>query len=246
LRYISFLVYFWYKKEKQLKPDEKIYGAPDVAIEIKRKILAGAYSNQERLASERKLSERFSCARGTIRQALIQLEQQGLVQIKPGSGSYVLRPEKTLDMSEIDQARPLELIDARFALEPHICRLAVLQATGRDLDKANALLHAMEACGTNMEKFATLDAAFHVLLAETTENSILIWVVRQINSVRAQKQWERMRALTLTPPMVEQYNLQHRTIFDAISARHPEQAAEAMKHHLDTARFSLTQAVTDG
>ena len=229
-----------------MKHDEKINGAPEVAAEIKRQILAGAYANQERLASERKLSEQFSCARGTIRQALIQLEQHGFVQIKPGSGSYVTQPEKTLDMSEIDQARPLELIDARFALEPHICRLAVLQATGRDLDKADALLREMEACGRDMEKFATLDTAFHVLLAETTENSILIWVVRQINSVRAQKQWERMRALTLTPPMVAQYNLQHRAIFDAISARHPEQAAEAMKRHLDAARSSLTQAVSDG
>jgi DNA-binding FadR family transcriptional regulator len=229
-----------------VKNNKKIFGAPDVAIEIKRQILAGAYANQERLASERKLSERFSCARGTIRQALIQLEHQGFLQIKPGSGSYVSRPEKTLDLSEIDKARPLELIDARFALEPHICRLAVLQATGRDLDKANALLREMEASGADMEKFATLDTAFHVLLAETTENSILIWVVRQINSVRAQKQWERMRALTLTPPMVEQYNLQHRAIFDAILARHPEEAAEAMKCHLDTARLSLTQAVSDG
>ena len=71
-------------------------------------------------------------------------------------------------------------------------------------------------------------------------------MVQQINSVRAHKQWERMRNLTLTPPMVASYNRQHREIFNAIAARQPEQAADAMKRHLDEARRSLTQAVSDG
>ena len=222
------------------------YGAAEIAAEMTREILADFYTSKERLPSERKLLARFGCARGTIRQALLQLEEQGLIHTKPGSGSYVIHPQKPLNITGIDQARPLELIDARFALEPHICRLAVLQATGRDLERAESLLQEMEHCEGDMIKFAAADAAFHVLLAETTENSILIWVVQQINSVRAHKQWERMRNLTLTPPMVASYNHQHRQIFNAICERQPERAAEAMKRHLDEARHSLTQAVSDG
>ena len=222
------------------------YGAVEIAGEITREILADIYLHRERLPSERKLLERFGCARGTIRQAFFLLEQRGLIETKPGSGSYVIHQQKPHNITGIDQARPLELIDARFALEPHICRLAVLQATGRDLEQAESLLLEMESCSDDMMKFATADAAFHVLLAETTENSILIWVVQQINKVRTHKQWERMRNLTLTPPMVASYNRQHREIFNAIATRQPEQAADAMKRHLDEARRSLIQAVSDG
>ncbi|MBT5678169.1 MAG: FadR family transcriptional regulator, partial [Marinovum sp.] len=126
------------------------YGAVEIAGEITREILADVYLQKERLPSERKLLERFGCARGTIRQALSLLEDRGLIEIKPGSGSYFIHQHKTRNITGIDQARPLELIDARFALEPHICRLAVLQATGRDLEQAESLLLEMENCNDDM------------------------------------------------------------------------------------------------
>jgi DNA-binding FadR family transcriptional regulator len=86
--------------------------------------------------------------------------------------------------------------------------------------------------------------AFHTLLVETTGNRLLIWIVSQINSVRNQEQWFRMRLLTLNASTISQYNVQHRDILNAIRAREPERAAMHMKQHLETARLSLTRGAS--
>lgn len=227
-----------------MDPNQRKNGAPEVAAQIRRQILDGKYSLSERLPSERLLAEQFGCARGTLREALNKLDSAGLVKVKAGSGTYVLYELSADGNLVIDQARPLELIDARFALEPHICRLAVLQATSRDLDKAERLLQIMEGCGDDMELFASTDTTFHTHLAETTRNSLLIWVISQISNVRTLKQWDQMRVQTLNPKIVEQYNKQHREVLNAIRSRDPERAANLMKDHLETARLSLTRAAS--
>lgn len=227
-----------------MEPTQRKNGAPEVAAQIRRQILDGKYLLSERLPSERVLAEQFGCARGTLREALNKLDAAGLVKVKAGSGTYVLYEPSADGNLVIDQARPLELIDARFALEPHICRLAVLQATSRDLDKAERMLLIMESSGDDMELFANTDTAFHTHLAETTRNSLLIWVISQISNVRSLKQWDQMRVQTLNPETTELYNKQHRKILSAIRSRDPERAANFMKEHLETARLSLTRAAS--
>ena len=86
------------------------------------------------------------------------------------------------------------------------------------------------------------DTEFHRALAESSGNGLLIWVIAQINSVRSQDEWTRMRYLTLDEKIITQYNAQHRQILNAIRTREPERAANMMKDHLETARLSLTRA----
>ena len=62
-----------------------------------------------------------------------------------------------------------------------------------------------------------------------------------MHEVRSHSQWARMRTLTLTPAIIGRYNRQHRDIVDAIRARDPDRAAQAMREHLDTARRSLVE-----
>ena len=141
-------------------------------------------------------------------------------------------------------ARPLELMDARFALEPHICRLAVLNARRSDFDELELLLRAMESDVDDTTRFAEMDTLFHTKLVETTGNSLLMWIASQINSVRSLSEWTRMRHLTLERNIITRYNLQHRSIVSAIRSREPEKAAHLMKDHLETARLSLTRAAS--
>ena len=56
----------------------------DIADRLRREILTGQYRAGERLPSERDLSARFSVSRGAIREALSQLDQQGIIEIQPG------------------------------------------------------------------------------------------------------------------------------------------------------------------
>ena len=219
-------------------------GSAEIAGLLRQDIRRGKLQSQERLPAERELAEIYAVARGTVREALNQLERDGLVEIRRGSGTYVLANGTDATNPAVENATPLELIDARFALEPHICRLAVLHARRQDLEKAEELLAGMEACRNEPARFSILDTAFHTLLAETTGNRLLIWIVAQINSVRNQDQWARMRQLTLNETTVAEYNSHHREIFDAIKRREPEQAAVIMKQHLEAARLSLTRAAS--
>jgi len=217
-------------------------GSAEIAGLIRRDIKSGELSAKERLPPERVLADSYNVARGTVREALNRLAEESLVEIRAGSGTYVTFDPTESAENVILSARPLELMDARFALEPHICRLAVLHAREHELEEMSRLLQTMEASINDPAAFSSADTAFHSVLAETTNNNLLIWIVSQINSVRSQKEWSNMRRVILNPDTIARYNQQHRAIFNAISQREPEQAAVKMKEHLESARLSLTRS----
>jgi len=219
-------------------------GAPEIASNLPQKINSGLLKTSERLPAERQLADTHGVARGTVRKALNILAIEDIVDIRPGSGTFVKFTQSEVAHTIIENASPLELIDARFALEPHICRLAVLHATQQDLDKADQLLLQMDDSVNDPNRFSEADNAFHTLLVETTGNRLLIWIMSQINTVRNQEQWSRMRRLTLNEDSIAEYNNQHRQVLEELKAREPERAATLMLEHLETARLSLTRVTS--
>ena len=214
----------------------------EVATELRRWIEEGAFERFERLPPSRKLAEQMGVARNTLRDALYQLEKEGLLETKPGSGTYITAPDQSVVPSAVEEATALELIDARFALEPHICRLCVLHGRREDFEMLSGLCDKMEASTHDSVAFAEADGAFHHGLVATTRNNLLMWLIGQINTVRSLSEWTRMRHLTLDESIITQYNVQHRDVLDALQRREPERAATRMKDHLETARLSLMRA----
>ncbi len=221
---------------------ERKRGAADIATDLRREIAAGNLLLHDRLPPERQLAETYTVARGTVREALNRLADEGLVEIRPGSGTYVIQVPNRDSTSAIRNATPLELMDTRFALEPHICRLAVLHGRRADFEKLEELCGRMENSIGDPTGFAVADTEFHRGLVDCTRNGLLVWIINQITSVRGQEEWTRMRHLTLHNRIIAQYATQHRQILNAIRARDPERAARLMKDHLETARLSLTRA----
>ena len=219
-------------------------GAAELLATLRRRIAGGEYGHGERLPAERWLAESFGVARGTLREALRQLEEGGYVERRPGSGTYVTWVDEDTPCAVVEATRPVDLVDARFALEPHICRLAVLRATTGDFERIGTILDRMEACGGDIDVFAEADEAFHMTLAEVTGNPMIRWMMVQVCKVRAHTQWARMRVQTLDADMIARYNREHRAIVDAIRARDPDLAAERMKAHLGEARLSLVRVAT--
>ena len=218
------------------------YGSENIASELRREILNGQILAPEKLPAERELAEKYQVSRGTVRSALSKLEKEKFIQIKPGSGAFVIHKTSLVPVSEVKNANPLELIDARFALEPHICRLAVLHGKKEQFQKLETLVEAMEKSVKDPVQFASADTAFHQVLADCTGNNLLIWIINQINSVRGQDEWTKARHLTLNDNIIRTYNIQHKQILAAIKLREPEKAASLMKEHLEIARLSLTRA----
>lgn len=217
-------------------------GASEVASVMRSAIAAGQYKRFERLPASRQLSENLGVARNTLREALYQLEREGLLETRAGSGTYVLDSSDQDVPVAVGGATPLELIDARFALEPHICRLCVLHGRREDIEALEELCDRMEAAKTDATAFSEADTEFHKTLVKTTRNTLLIWLISQITTVRSLEEWTRMRHVTLDQAIISQYNDQHRDILNAIRAREPERAAGKMKEHLETARMSLMRA----
>jgi DNA-binding FadR family transcriptional regulator len=219
-------------------------GPRAISAYLQRAIETGAYSEGDRLPPERQLAATFQAARSTVRRALDQLERAGLVSRRLGSGTFVgataAFSRRTIDLA--DQVSPLQLIEARLAVEPFTTRLAVLHATRRNLDDMEVVLVHAEEGINDKDSFSKWDGEFHLLIANASGNPLLINVYRQINHVRLHAQWDAMKEKILTPEVIAAYNRQHRSIFNALNARDAQGAYTLITEHLEKARDDLVRA----
>ena len=203
-----------------------------VAALLRRRILEGEYSYEERLPAERSLAEEFDVSRGTIRSVLQILEQQHLVTRQIGSGTYVSHREVTNQQEISSITSPLEMVEVRIAIEPQMVRLAIANASSRDLEEMRDALRQCEACGGDSEKFARADTAFHMALAHCSKNKLMYWLYERISEVRRHSQWRSMKSKLLTPERMDYYNSQHHALYEAIASRDTTRAVNLIKDHL--------------
>ena len=222
----------------------KRYGAAEIALALRHEIEAGRYHHGERLPAERDLAERFGTSRGTARHALNQLEKMNLVTRRVGSGTFVNSVDLTSATDIAEATSPLELVDVRFALEPQMTRLAVLNASSRDLRKLATALEHLEALD-DPQGFSAADEEFHQALADCSGNPLIAWLYRHVNEVRSHTQWGTMQEKVLSPACIKRYNEQHRRLYQTIVNRDSAAAIRTMKIHLRTAREDLLGAQED-
>jgi len=212
-----------------------------INMRLRRAIETGVFSDGEQLPPERQLATALGAARSTIRKALDQLEKQGLVSRRVGSGTFVSYSgpihQDSDDVSDL--ISPLQLIETRFAVEPYMTRLAAIHATGRDIDNMEAVLQRIEACGNDQDQFTTWDTEFHLQIARCSRNPLMLRIYQQINQVRARAQWNQVKRVILTHKKIKAYNAEHRRIFTALKARDAIGATVAMRDHLENARQDL-------
>ncbi len=214
-------------------------GSAGIMAQLRREILAGGYGYRERLPAERELALQFGASRGTVREALRRLEEMNLVSRRVGSGTFV-RYRGHADHEDIAElTSPLELIDVRLVVEPQMARLAVMNANAQDLQRMREALTAVERVRDNVDDFSRGDEAFHLALAESSRNPLLLWLYRQINEVRRHTQWDARKDKILTPRRIAEYNQQHRELYTAIASRDIEHAVQAITRHLEKARRDL-------
>lgn len=173
----------------------------------------------QRLESE--LATELELSRTPVREALVRLEQDGLVEITPRHGIRV-RPISPADMREI--------YDVLNSLEPTAAELLALRGL-----PASSLAPLADACAAmeaalgsgDRRAWAAADEAFHLGLAELCGNRRLAGMVMQV--------WEqshRARMFTLGQrPLPERSTAEHRAVLDAIAAHDGETAREMYRHH---------------
>jgi DNA-binding FadR family transcriptional regulator len=217
-------------------------GAAAIAAQLHEAILKGTHAHGQRLPAERHLAVHFGTSRSTVREALRQLQEMALVTRRIGSGTFVNRPAEPGEAQVAENTSPLQLIEVRQAVEPHMARLAVAHATARELEALRDALAALENCGADQELFSSADERFHLALAEATDNPLMVWLYRQINAVRGHAQWGEMKRKILTGANIDLYNAQHRELYEAIRRRDVAAAVRCIDQHLDKARRDLLGA----
>jgi len=191
----------------------------------------------EKLPSVRELSERFAVAIPTMREALSLLQLAGNVEVRHGSGVYVLNAEPRLMLTnpysnELDGTGILQLLRARLLIEPPVAGLAA-QAAGADaLDDLAAVLTEAEAFlsgGADDEGLFAANMRFHRGIADASGNRFLAEVVHTLTEVRAK---EQLVVLDLYDDRARDHQ-QHLGILAALRSRNAHAAEHAVFAHLD-------------
>lgn len=203
-----------------------------VATSVAAGIAAGRYKVGERLPSERDLAEEFGVSRPTLREAMIALEIRGLVEARPGSGIYVTEAPGATPAPELDIGA-FELTEARRLFEGEACALAASAISDEELAELEVILGDM--VGENTLATPTgehADRRFHTTIARATRNAAIVMVVENLWDLRYRSplcstMLARARQVGVRP-LIED----HRVILDALIARDPRAAREAMRRHL--------------
>ncbi|HKF63698.1 MAG TPA: GntR family transcriptional regulator [Dongiaceae bacterium] len=203
---------------------------PDQVYRLLRQAILSLAMPPGAVIVEKEITERLGISRTPVRDAIRQLADERLVDIKPQSGTHVA----LIDRHQLEQGRLI-----RRALEVEGIKLATLNVGEAALERLEDLIALQErsaARGRHVE-FIAQDDAFHRAISELSGYE-RFWPT--IN--RSKAHLDRVRYLSLPLPQhASKAIAQHRAILKALASGEPERAAKAMTHHLDDAydRLSL-------
>jgi len=221
-----------------------------VAERLAGEIRSGAFAPGERLPSERDLARRLEVGRASVREAIAALGVQGVIETRPGSGSFVAadaRERLPAPSGLPHDASPSDLLEARALLEPAIARLAAER--GREDQECERLLAAMEAAadpsGPGGAAFRAgwneTDRLFHLRLAELTGNPVLAGIAGHVAALMDQPLWQRLRDDSIaTPGHTAIHVAEHRMIYEAIAEGDPDAASLYAAQHVKRVRRYMT------
>lgn len=222
-----------------------------IADQLRAAIQAGEWKTGERLPAERDLARQLGVSRPSVREALIALEVEGFVEVRTGSGVYVLPGPARAAAGAVAQAHatewgPLELIRARRVLEGEIAAIAATTAKRRDIAAMAQALDAMkEDAGKGILPLQG-DRDFHSAIVQACGNSVLIDTVQRFWDARRGPMFERMVDHFETPQSWNAAIDEHRKILAAVRAHDAAQARAAMHEHMDRShtRFNVSWSQT--
>lgn len=217
-----------------------------IAEQLRSLIAGGEFPPGSRLPAERDLAKQLGVSRPSVREALIALEVEGWVEVRTGSGVYVLQRPGQLNghapKIPPNEWGPLELIRARRVIEGEIASLAATHAKSRHLKAIADALGQMKDDTAREVQPLDGDRAFHTAIAEACDNVVLLETVQTFWDARRGPLFERLGNHFETVPSWRMAIAEHELILGAIRTRDAAGAREAMQAHMDKshARFSAS------
>ncbi|MEU6841112.1 FadR/GntR family transcriptional regulator [Streptomyces sp. NPDC046716] len=230
-----------------LRPVVRESSVSEVAKRLLDHLSAGNIRPGTRLPAERQLAEALGVARSSVRGALSALDVLGIVEIRPGSGSYVREGTSEFLPRAINwglmlgQRRTQDLVEVRTYMEGVSARLAAERATDEDVARLEEHLRHMREAGGDVRAFVDADIAFHLECANIARNTVLSDILHSIRAL-LQVWMERVNDIegTVTGTLCE-----HDAVLEAIRSRDPEAADRAMAEHMRMASERLQTSIGD-
>jgi len=194
-------------------------------------LAAGRYAIGDRLPAERELSLESGISRPAVREAMIALEVQGLIEVRLGSGAYVVRLPGDQDKQGFD-ITAFELTEARMLFEGEAAALAATQITDAELEMLAGLVRRMDDENHQPDVSEDADHEFHMLVARATRNAAIARTIEYYWRLRTTSPecallHAKARTANVRPIVAE-----HSAILTALRARDPAAARSAMRAHL--------------
>ena len=234
------------------KMTEDIRQIADVVAErIETLILDGVLKPDQRLPSERQLSEKLGFSRSALREGLKLLRARGIILTEHGRGSFVakLMPEPATPLMHLFSEHPrtiYDLLEVRALLEGESARLAALRGTDADFILIRRRYEAMvelTQSGKEIElrEHAKLDHAFHLAVCEASHNPVLVHTLQSLTDLLISSVFASLNNLYHRPVQRRLIDRQHARLYHAVVDRLPEQAKRAAVEHIHSIRDNLME-----
>lgn len=195
----------------------------------------GELGQGDKLPAERELAEQFNVSRNSVREALRELDLLGLIESRHGEGTFVRQPTASQLMApfqaviELSAPAVHSVMEFRMAFEPGVASLAAANLTEAGEEQLQAALEAFERAVNDGSPAESLDADFHLAVAQATGNPAVIAVHGAVDELL---RGMRSRLARSSYHPHDKSVAGHRALFDAIVARDPDLAGRVMRDHL--------------
>lgn len=219
-----------------MNDEAKVY--QEILQIIKRDIVLGKVRPNEKLPSERKLSDQFRVGRGTIREVLKTLEAIGLLTVVRGrgrSGGYFISDsadeiskDALFSAVELEDSILIDSLAFRKMFEPKACFLAAAKRNVKNLDELESAIRTMERDGGDPDVYSQSNIDFHFSIVKASNNPFIIKIYPHLFQTlrRTGKMVHQL------PTQVEATKYFHRQIYMSIKKRNAENAEFLMDAHL--------------
>ena len=219
-----------------------------IAEQLRQLMASGEFAVGSRLPAERDLAVQLGVSRPSVREALIALEVEGMIEVRTGSGIYVQSttaatrpPAHTASDTSIEWG-PLEVMSARILVESEVAALAAQNAQKQNIQAIRNGLEKMKQEAARHEMPREGDEAFHEAIAQACGNSVLHDTVQRFWIARKGPLFARLGDYFEHPASWQAAIAEHQAVLDAIEAGDANAARKAMQRHLKQAhkRYSAS------
>lgn len=212
-----------------------------VVYQILELIDSGAFPPGSRLPGERDLAVKFGVSRVVVRDAEIALQAQGRLEIKVGSGAYVL-DGRSNTLNGLPKVGPFELTEARALFEAEAAALAAPIITDESIAELEGYIGIMSGEIQGDMDADEADAAFHNCIARATNNHAIMFVVDSMWQMRTEAAQLQKVYRQVCDKDASHREDEHQAIVDALKARDSAAARQAMRSHFTRMIDALLEA----